>query len=344
MTGPGSMKRNTRLRTRGNRRANRLSTVIGMLLLWGASLSDAHAAVAKCTNSSSGELARVPDQLKISADVPINTVIWSQKGIQISAICSKTLPLPGTGGVEATLYRWSDDPKLLANGLALYVTYNGNRGHGLASFPTGTTIKAFGETTVKATVDVELVKVGPTPAVPTAFPVVSILTVLIGGPDNAYSDSARYLTYGFNSMSFQPTTCATTTPSVAVDLGTEMLSKSSGLGSGVGSTSAEKGFSIGLRCDAGVAGAFAVNLMLDGNAVDESNGVLALSSSSGAEGVGIQLLKGDGQPVPLGRPWKVADSLSSSMLVPLSARYYQTRSLTKTGTANGAATFTIIYQ
>ncbi|KVL41180.1 fimbrial protein [Burkholderia sp. MSMB1835] len=326
-----------------HRRANWLSAVFGALL-WMAGIGAAHAALAKCQPSSPADLGRLPESLKISADAPINTVLWSKKGITISATCTKTLPVPGTSGVPATLYRWADDPKLMANGLALYVTYQGNRGHGAASFPMGTTIKAFGETVVTATVDVELVKVGPTPAVPTDFPVLSVLTVLIGGPDNAYSDSARYLTLGFNNISFQATTCSTTTPSVAVDLGTQSLGKSSGLGSGVGSTSPAKGFSIGLRCDAGVAGNFIVNLMLDGNTVDASNGVLALSSSSGATGVGIQVLRSDGQPVPFGTPWKVAGSLSSTLLVPLSARYYQTRQTTRAGTANGAATFTIIYR
>ncbi|MXN74337.1 fimbrial protein [Burkholderia sp. 4701] len=329
---------------RKGRRAGCLRAAAGVLLLWAAGSGVTHAANATCVNTSSSDLGRLPSPFKISADAPIGTVLWSKQGIAIAARCS--MKVPGSGGVEATLYRWMDDPQLTANGLALYVTYNGNRGHGTASFPMGTTIKPFGYTTVTANVDVELVKIGPTPSVPTPFPFLSVLTVLIGGPNNAYSDATRYLTYGFDNISFQPTTCSTTTPKVFVDLGPHALSKSSGIGSGVGSTSPSKGFTIGVKCDSGVAGAFAVSMMLDGAAVSASNGVLALSSSSTASGVGIQLLNGDGKPVPLGTAWPVAGSpaAAANLQVPLSARYYQTGSAAKPGVANGSATFTIIYR
>ncbi|MGU7785163.1 fimbrial protein [Burkholderia sp. PU8-34] len=338
------MKSKARARTQG-RFAAVLARAIAGVLLAAISGGVAHAALATCIPSSSGGLARLPESLKISSDAPINSVLWRQTGIQISATCKKVLPVPGTAAVAATLYRWMDDPKLIANGLALFVTYNGNRGHGLASFPMAQSIAPWGETTVKATVDLELVKIGPTPSVPTDFPVLSVLSVLIGGSDMAYSDSARFITLGFDKISFQPTTCTTTTPSVYVDLGANKLSTSSGLGSGMGSTSAAKGFSIGLRCDTGVAGNFGVSLMLDGNSVDASNGVLSLSSSSTAKGVGIQLLRSDNLPVPIGTPWKVGDLASSSSLsVPLAARYMQTGASARPGTANGSATFTIIYK
>ncbi|MBN3820020.1 type 1 fimbrial protein [Paraburkholderia sp. Se-20369] len=338
------MDRTPRLRVRNGRQAVGARTALGMLLLWAAGTGTAHAAGATCVNTSSSELGRLPSTFKISADAPIGTVLWSAKGIEIAARCS--MKVPGSKGVEATLYRWMDDPQLTANGLALYVTYNGERGHGTASFPMGTTIKSFGSTMVTATVDIELVKSGRTPSVPAPFPVLSVLTVLIGGPGNAYSDATRYLTYGFDNISFQPTTCTTTTPSVPVALGSHVLGASSGIGSGIGSTSPSKGFRIGVKCDSGAAGAYAVSLTLDGTAIDAANGVLALSSQSKASGVGIQLLKDDGTPVPLGAPWKVSESPSAAtnLLVPLSARYYQTGSVTKPGIANSSATFTISYQ
>ncbi|TCW81157.1 hypothetical protein C5O80_23620 [Burkholderia sp. SRS-46] len=335
---------NARPRERNGKRAPGVGAALGTLLLWAAGLGAAHAATATCVNTSSSELGRLPSSFKISADAPIGTVLWSKEGIEIAADC--WMKIPGSGGVEATLYRWTDDPDLTANGLTLYVTYNGDRGHGTSSLPMGTTIKSFGKTAVKATVDVELVKSGKTPSVAAPFPLLSVLTVLIGGPNNSTADATRYLMYGFGNISFQPTTCKTTTPSVAVDLGTHMITASSGIGSGAGSTSPSKGFAIGVSCDTGVAGAFEVDLLLEGTAIDASNGVLALSSKSTAGGVGIQLLKGDGTPVELGTPWKVSDSPSASanFTVPLSARYYQTGAKATPGSANGSATFTVTYK
>ncbi|MGK8199349.1 fimbrial protein [Burkholderia cepacia] len=338
------MASHTHARVRNRNRATRVAAAFGMLLLWAAGTGTAHAATATCVNTSSSKLGELPSSFRIAADVPIGTVLWRKTGIEIAASC--WMKVPGSGGVEATLYRWMDDPDLAANGLTLYVTYNGDRGHGTSSLPMGTTIKSFGKTPVTATVDIELVKSGTTPSVARPFPVLSVLTVLIGGPNNSTADATRYVTYGFDNISFQPTTCKTTTPAVSVELGNHALGRSSGIGSGAGSTSKSKGFAIGLSCDTGVAGAFDVNLMLEGTAVDASNGVLALSSKSTALGVGIQLLKSDGTPVKLGTPWKVSGppSTSASFTVPLSARYYQTGASATPGIANGSATFTVIYR
>ncbi|WP_334042519.1 fimbrial protein [Burkholderia ambifaria] len=343
------MKRNTMKTTRDRDRYGHalLRTSAAALLLWSAGVGVAHAAaLAKCESLIGGKLATLPENLKIAWDAPVNTVLWKQSGIQISARCWQVLPM--SGNMEAMFYRYRDDPKLIANGVAVYVTYNGNRGHGEAAIPTGTMIPRTGEVKVNATVDVELVKVGATPSTPTDLPLRSVLVGMISAP-NEQSDSARYMLFGFENVSFQKTTCSTTTPALQVELGTHALGKASGIGSGIGSTSAAKDFSIGIQCDSGVAGDFVVNMMLEGNALDASNGVLALSSGSDASGVGVQLLKDDGKPVQLGTPWKIADSPSSqakmpNFSVPLSARYYQTDASAKPGKANGAATFTIIYR
>ena len=319
----------------------RLACTAGLLAC--AAGAGAAQAAANCQNVSTAELGTLPDAFRVAADAPIGTVLWRKTGIEIKASCMKTV---ASANFEATLYRWMADPDLTANGLGLYVTYNGNRGTGDAAFPMGKIISSpLTPTTVSATIDVELVKIGPTPSTPKTFPVLSVLTALIGGPNKDYSKAARYVTYGFKNISFQAATCAPSTTQVAVDLGTHKLSKSSGLGSGIGTTSTSKAFAIGLKCDAQVAGSFAVNLTLDGNADNASSGILSLSSSSTAQGVGIQLLKGDGNPVSLGKPWKVTDAPPASTLsVPLAARYYQTKSGTRPGTANGTATFTISYK
>lgn len=343
------MKRNTMKMTRGrNRRCPALlRTAAATLLLWTVGIGPAHAAaLAKCESLIGGKLATLPENLKIASDAPVNTVLWKQSGIQISARCWQVLPM--SGNMEAIFYRYRDDPKLVANGIAIYVTYNGNRGHGDAAIPTGTIIPRTGEVKVTATVDVELVKIGATPSTPTDLPMRSVLVGMISAP-NEQSDSARYMLFGFERVSFQKTTCSTTTPSLQVELGTHALGKAGAIGSGIGSTSPAKDFSIEIQCDSGVAGDFVVNMMFEGNALDAGSGVLALSSESNASGVGIQLLRNDGQPVQLGTPWQIADSPSlqprlSNFSVPLSARYYQTDAAAKPGTANGTATFTIIYR
>ncbi|WP_334043055.1 fimbrial protein [Burkholderia ambifaria] len=321
-------------------------TLICAWLMWFGTAGVACAALAKCiiASGASATLATFPAAIKVSADTPINTVLWRQTGIRIAASCIKT-PEATLKRVEATLYRPANDPQLAANGLALFVTYQGSRGSGTASIPMGTVIGSLiTPTIVSATVDVELVKVGPTPQAPTPLPVLSVVTVMIGGSGSGDdSEAARFMTRGFDNISFQASTCATTTPSVAVDLGTYSVRP----GSAVGTTSPSRRFSIGLRCDTGVAGTFGVAMRLDGNnPVDAAAGLLALTSTSTAKGMAIQVLKDDGSPLPLGEPWNVAASVSSSetISVPLWARYFQAGVPVAPGTANALATFSIDYR
>ncbi|WP_175040750.1 fimbrial protein [Burkholderia contaminans] len=271
-------------------------------------------------------------------------MLWRQTGIRIAASCVKK-PEAALKRVEAILYRPAHDPKLAANGLALFVTYQGNRGSGMASIPMGTPIGSpLTQTIISATVDVELVKVGPTPNAPTPLPVLSAVTVMIGGPGSGNdSEAARFMTRGFDNISFQAATCATTTPSVAVDLGTYSVRP----GSTVGTTSPSRRFSIGLRCDTGVAGEFGVAMRLDGNnPVDAAAGLLALTPTSTAKGMAIQVMKDDGTPLPLGETWTVAASVSSAgtISVPLWARYFQAGVPVVPGTANALATLSIDYR
>ncbi|WP_080423353.1 fimbrial protein [Burkholderia ubonensis] len=81
--------------------------------------------------------------------------------------------------------------------------------------------------------------------------------------------------------------------------------------------------------------------------IDASSGLLALTSTSTARGVAIQLPKAGGNPAPLGTPWNVSDSppsSSASITVPLLARYYQIDATAAPGTADGIAIFTIVYR
>ena len=314
------------------------------LLLWGVGIGNAFAL--KCTATSLTRLGELPKVFKVSADVPINTVLWRKTGIQISADCGLADVLDPPA--EAMVMRPSLD---IGNGLSLVLTYNGNRGHTEAVMPTGVLVKLpywIEKTPVTAIVDLELVKTGLTPSKHEPFPFSAFITAQIGNPRKKAS-AAPFFTYGVDNISFQATTCEATNKTITVPLGPHTLNAFAGLGSGVGSTSAAKDFKIGLKCDSGVHGEFAVNLMLDGNVAEPDAGVLALSSLSTASGVGIQVLKGGaqgGQPVRFGTPWQVADTPATSTVVnvPLSARYYQTQAKATPGSAGATATFTIIYR
>ncbi|KVR00360.1 adhesin [Burkholderia ubonensis] len=82
--------------------------------------------------------------------------------------------------------------------------------------------------------------------------------------------------------------------------------------------------------------------------------VLSLGADSTASGVGIQVLRGDNDTLisygpdssQAGNPnqWFVGEFGNVDVTIPLKARYVQTASDVKAGTANGRATFTMSYQ
>lgn len=110
-----------------------------------------------------------------------------------------------------------------------------------------------------------------------------------------------------------------------------------------GGVSPDVPFSIELNCDAGAN----VNIRIDGTA-DDSLAAGVIKISSGAEGqatgVGIQILKGDTSPVGIGQEWAITPSASEgSLSIPFFARYYLNGQTLSSGSANGTATFTMIY-
>ncbi|SUF08878.1 fimbrial protein-like protein [Pseudomonas putida] len=91
-----------------------------------------------------------------------------------------------------------------------------------------------------------------------------------------------------------------------------------------------------------------IYLQLDGvrgsSAIDPDQGLFSLTTTSDAAGIGIQILRGDGSPMPL-----EADQLVKELDVGLTrldfqARYVQTAPTVKPGVAEGALNFTITYR
>jgi major type 1 subunit fimbrin (pilin) len=132
------------------------------------------------------------------------------------------------------------------------------------------------------------------------------------------------------------------TPDVTVNLGTHDSKEFSGVGSAASATA----FSIALNnCPSGIG---SVKYQVDAvtTVVDASRSVVALTSTSTATGVGLQVLDNTGNALPLGQLIAFAGYKSNggNFTIPLKARYYQTASRVTGGTANSSMTFTITYQ
>jgi type 1 fimbria pilin len=109
--------------------------------------------------------------------------------------------------------------------------------------------------------------------------------------------------------------------------------------SGVGSVAKPKDFTVGVNCASGTQ----VKMTLDGKLAGPT-GVLALNAGTDqASGIGIQLLK-DGTPVDLGTELNFGTAtMTGNLLLPLTARYYQTAASIAGGKTNASATFTMTY-
>ncbi|WP_211461974.1 fimbrial protein [Collimonas silvisoli] len=141
------------------------------------------------------------------------------------------------------------------------------------------------------------------------------------------------------------------TPSCTVDVGSQNIAVNFGSISrasfkGVGTTAGSKSFSIKLNCQRGENAQNTIALRMSGSA-DPSNqlGVLQLTPDAGvATGVGIRVLDQASKPVSFGALMTVGPSADIQYIVPFTASYYQTAPTITTGSANGAATFTVEYQ
>lgn len=134
--------------------------------------------------------------------------------------------------------------------------------------------------------------------------------------------------------------CTLNSTNINVPLGDVLNSRFTG----VGSTTGDKSFDLGLSCDKDAK----INLSLAGsqNADTSETSVLALTNAGQqgtASGVGVQLLYG-GTPLKLNNNLLLRTSAGGQETLAFSARYYQTKSAVGVGTANSSATLNITYQ
>ncbi|MGE9553592.1 fimbrial protein [Erwinia amylovora] len=152
----------------------------------------------------------------------------------------------------------------------------------------------------------------------------------------AYPESA------ISIAAFNVTTiaCTVSSTAISVPMGTVEKRAFGGVGTWPGDANT-RSFILPLNSNAGTR----VNVQIDGNVQNASQGVLNLTGGTGsASGVGIQLLY-QNAPLPLSSPVNTGTATSEGTYnIPLQARYYQTGSSITAGTANASATFTLTYQ
>lgn len=156
-------------------------------------------------------------------------------------------------------------------------------------------------------------------------------------------DGATAIQINLTSTSVTQIACSITTPSLNFPIGDVLTSK---FGTNVGTipTGGQNTQNLGLNCDAGAN----INVSLSGTQNPDvgTTSVLALTGQGGAnvaQGVGVQILY-NGTPLTLNNRIVLKQSAGGLETFPLIARYYQTKTVVATGTANASATLNLTYQ
>ena len=168
-----------------------------------------------------------------------------------------------------------------------------------------------------------------------------------------FKGTYKYMSYVLDppaNFQLQTPTCKVTTPSVDVFLGNVSVSSFNG----VGQTSPAAPLNISLTCSGGAVGVgtSVFVTLTDQTSPGNVSNTLTLSSASTAKGVGIQVLNGttvisygpDSNVVGNKNQWLAGTTSNGVFNIPLTARYVQTDTTVKPGSANGRATFTMSYQ
>lgn len=295
--------------------------------------------------------------LTISAAIPVGTVIHSGN-VTVSFLCALDNLQQFYDGLTSEVYfkRQAIPEGALGYGLTLFTGYGGDMSTDVASIATGNIVSTYAYTsggtigsyvTLSLTVPYEIVKTSSSMAASTLLP--NYVNAFNVGSYVTGSDLKFYFTNVKKAIKVKDETCSVASDiNQTVSLGSYTASKSSGLGSAIGQTSAMMPFSITLNCEALLSGRFDVMMQFDGNAASglSDAGVLALSTSSTASGLGVQILNENQQPVALASPFNVTSyPLAAALInVPLYARYYQIADTVNPGSANAVAQYIISYQ
>lgn len=299
--------------------------------------------------------------INLSSAVPVGTVV-AEGVISLDFICALDNPVQYYNGAAAEVYikRAAIADGALGYGLTLYTDIGGSGMTSEAgSYPTGDIITTWAITSggtvgtytdVSVSIPFKIVRTSSSMEKSTTIGTVGTISkAFSAGSLVSGSDVFFNITNINNSITIKDETCSVAgDKNQTVTLGEYTASKSSGLGSGIGQTSAMKSFNIQLNCEALLSGKFDVMMQFDGDSASGLSdvGVLALNSTSTARGVGVQILNGSEHPISLATPFSVASYplSTASVTVPLYARYYQTADTITPGSANAVAQYTISYQ
>ncbi len=295
--------------------------------------------------------------INISAAVPVGTIVYSGTATANFKCALDNLQQYADGLIgEVYFKRKAIDADALGYGLTLYTGYGGEMGTEVANIPTGIMISTYALTsggTVGTYTDVSLSVPYQIVKTSNSMTPSSYLKSYVNPFDVGSLVTGKDETFNFTNIK-TGITVIDQTCSVAGDvnqnvpLGSYTTNPTSGLGAGIGQTSAATAFNIQFNCEALLSGTFDVMMQFDGDAPSGLSdvGVVALNSTSTASGVGVQILNENQQPIALATPFNIASyPLSSALItVPLYARYYQTAAKINPGTANAVATYTLSYQ
>lgn len=305
----------------------------------------ADAAVCSITSGGPTNLTISPPILTVSRDAAPGSVLYQSGNVQtptttiscsgsMSMLAQYTNPLSTTG--SASVYQ-TNVPGV---GIKIVANYNG-------TWPIGNPPTYWGDTVNNYSgpayfpFSLSIVVTGPvSPGTFTlANPVVSNYA---SASSTSLVNSVLLHTVTVSAFTVTARSCAT--PNVTVNLGNHPWSEFSG----VGSTSSSTSFSIGLNgCPSGLN---AVKYQIDPVTAivpGTGNTVVTLNGDSTASRVGVQLLDGNGTPLPLSSPLTFSGYSSGTggnYTIPLKARYYQIATPVGPGAANAAMIFTMTYQ
>ncbi|MPW16600.1 fimbrial protein [Paraburkholderia sp. CNPSo 3157] len=341
--------------TQRERKASRLA-LVPCVLIW--ALLPVGANAATCTPNPSATFSMafpvtivVPRDLPVGADIPAPVVqqqvpVDGSVGISCTFTGSETVPavftnyqVGSSSGIVTPIGNTGVGYKLHSDTTGSdYVT--GTKNLGVAAFAAGPTSCSVAPChhVMGPVMTMTLVKLQQTLNNPT-LPSGKYMDVTIGG----YLASTVSLA---NPIQIVSQTCSVTTSSIDVDLGSVSIRKFTTMGSG----SDPVNFSIGVDCT-GLTTNLGITFTDAVNPSNQTN-TLPLSSTSTASGVGIQILR-NGTAVAYGPDSNIAGTTNQIMIgqvngtattIPLAARYVQTASSIRGGSANGRATFTMSYQ
>lgn len=112
-----------------------------------------------------------------------------------------------------------------------------------------------------------------------------------------------------------------------------------------GSVAGQTPFNLQLNCPSSAAGANIMITLATNSPIPGATGVIANTNGGGfATNVGVQVLDGNGNPLPFATAIPAGTVTAGVFNIPLNARYYQTGAPVAAGQVKATATYTLTYQ